>query len=618
MSLWTVVGISTQVEVSANGLTLTEPAGVANGDLLVACISYRSNAAFTAPSGWTNANAQNTGNTTANAAGSIGSARMDYQVRSGAPSLTWTRTGGDVARGTIIALRATGGTPVFDQASGTTLAANSTTASTTGITTVEDGEILVMLEGGARNITASNARATDPAQADWTEQQDNGSATGADVSLAVSTATKNELGATGTFNWTASATARHVTIVGAFRAKSNMAGSLGSFTLTGQSVASPFGVKWTATDSNTHVWSVSETQWTWSNANIGAAAADRIVLVGAADSRNGGLIDNITIGGVTATEVGDLTNSFLPSSGGWFYASLPTGTTANIVVNLNDDHTAGASVTLKVFALTGAKTPHFSEAENGELGDVETTIDISAKRGGATFGLGIGPATSALTATNPLAVWTGLTKEGTDLSFVGVTDAIRASWAAIWHAAVDTTYDVIYHSDGTSITEDDIFLTMIHFEPAGGVTTLVAAQGSFALNGQVATLRVARRLSMDFGSFALSGQAASLLYNRRLTSNFGAFSLTGIAVEFLKTIGFPVDYGSFALTGGEAILTVRLLGQWYPEGEGDTLWTPESGVDDNWTPENGVSGAWTQEATPASAWTPQGPPSNNWTPEDPL
>jgi len=143
---------------------------------------------------------------------------MAYIVRGGsAPDLVFTRTGGDVALGRIVAYApGSGETAAFDAGSANTLGANSTTVTTTEITVANDNTLLVMAECLADNTTASRARATDPDEFVWRERADSNTATGADTGLAVSDAFKLSSGATGTLTYTAGASSRHVCAVGAF------------------------------------------------------------------------------------------------------------------------------------------------------------------------------------------------------------------------------------------------------------------------------------------------------------------------------------------------------------------------------------------------------------------
>jgi hypothetical protein len=231
---WTYVGVSSVASANGGNITLTEPTGCQENDLLVAIVSYRSNAAFTDPgSPWVSVTSQNTGNTTANSTGSIGSGHMWYCIRgASAPGLTFTRTAGDIALGRIVAYRGNNITSsVLVTQTSTTLAAAATAVSVTGLTTANARDLIVFGFCGARNGSASAFRATDPATSsatasnetgsplvgDWQERADSGTTTGADTTLAIADAIRGAGGATGNLLCTASSSARHTVVAAAFR-----------------------------------------------------------------------------------------------------------------------------------------------------------------------------------------------------------------------------------------------------------------------------------------------------------------------------------------------------------------------------------------------------------------
>lgn len=81
--------------------------------------------------------------------------------------------------------------------------------------------------------------------------------------------------------------------------------------------------------------------------------------------------------------------------------------------------------------------------------------------------------------------------------------------------------------------------------------TLTAAQGSFALGGQTAALRVTRRAAAAQGAFALNGQTAAPRVGYRVPAAQGSFALSGQAAT-LGVTGSPVlvaAQGAFALNG---------------------------------------------------------------------
>jgi hypothetical protein len=228
---WGVPKIAASGSSASGNLTLSEPAGIAAGDLMLACIAYRSNAAFTVPGDWNLvATQQSSGDT--DATNGIASGLMMWKVRGGsAPTLTFNRTAGDVAIGLIIAYTGGHATTPYDTGSAATAGALSVAVSTAGFNTAEAGELIVAMTaaGDTLNVSAFDA-ATDPATASgaldtvslptagtWIEREDFSTGTGADTGLGIADAIRASAGATGTISATISGTGRHVMIAGAFK-----------------------------------------------------------------------------------------------------------------------------------------------------------------------------------------------------------------------------------------------------------------------------------------------------------------------------------------------------------------------------------------------------------------
>lgn len=194
---WSIVGLNTAVAVASGNVAMSEPAGVASGDLLVACIGYRSNVAFTLPTDWILCDESNTGNTATNASG-VGSAVMAYIIRgASAPALTFNRTGGNAAIGRIVAYRGVDQVSPFIAAS-----AAVATASSTGLTiptftaSRAAGDLVVVMFGGGGDTTLTSmgsptgatSGATDTTTAPGAaaqERQDSLTTSGADTTLAI-------------------------------------------------------------------------------------------------------------------------------------------------------------------------------------------------------------------------------------------------------------------------------------------------------------------------------------------------------------------------------------------------------------------------------------------------
>jgi hypothetical protein len=241
------VGVSAVVEAIATPLTLAEPAGVADGDLLVATIASRTTAT-TAPSGtgWTAVGSQNNNNILATTS-ALASGVMLYQVRSGTPTLSFTLPAGiSVAMGRIAAYRGNATTTPLDASTAVTTATGTTAVSVAGLTTTQDDDLIVALAAGGQeaawdafnNVTtpigASGATSTAgaPSASGWTERADSLTTTGVDTSLAIFDAVRTGTGATGNLTATASVSAGHVVIAGAFKIKppAVVAGLIGVWT----------------------------------------------------------------------------------------------------------------------------------------------------------------------------------------------------------------------------------------------------------------------------------------------------------------------------------------------------------------------------------------------------
>jgi hypothetical protein len=228
---WGVPKIGTRAEVASGNLTLTEPAGIAAGDVMIACIAYRSNAAFTVPGDWNLvATQQSSGDL--DATNGIASGLMMWAVRGGsAPTLTFNRTAGDVAHGLIIAYSG-GHTSPFNAGSAVTEASATSTTIAPNIASVVSGELAVAMvsAGDNLNTTVFNANAliqtnsgagtdttTAPTSDTWFRRFNLGTATGADSGLAIADGVANGSGTLTSPQASVSAAARHVMIVGVFK-----------------------------------------------------------------------------------------------------------------------------------------------------------------------------------------------------------------------------------------------------------------------------------------------------------------------------------------------------------------------------------------------------------------
>jgi len=236
MAGWELVGYTTATEVASGNLTLgttMNGRAIATGQLAIACIAYRSNAAFTLPAGWTLIEQENSGNTTVATTASIASGLMAYCIwNTGTPpGLTFTRTGGDVARGNIVFYSGNHATP-FDVSESVTLATASTLGTLPAITTSQADELIVLLSINADNINTNYAyMESDTATRSYNvwgfasptlswknfiKRFDSLTTTGADVGFAVLEMVKTSAGSTGDFRFS-TGNFRNVFIAAAFK-----------------------------------------------------------------------------------------------------------------------------------------------------------------------------------------------------------------------------------------------------------------------------------------------------------------------------------------------------------------------------------------------------------------
>jgi hypothetical protein len=85
----------------------------------------------------------------------------------------------------------------------------------------------------------------------------------------------------------------------------------------------------------------------------------------------------------------------------------------------------------------------------------------------------------------------------------------------------------------------------------------VAALGTFTLSGlnNNLTAVVSNRLIAATGSYALNGVASNVAYNRKAAAATGAFALTGVAAASLRAYAVAAVRGVYALAGQDATLS---------------------------------------------------------------
>jgi hypothetical protein len=288
VATWQFIGVTVVTDVATNNITLTEPTGVQQGDLLVGCIAFRSAAAtgFTLPAGWTLVDEVVTNNTTANSTAGVGSAHMAYIIRgSSAPDLTWTRSSGaNAALGRVIAYRNAAQTSTKDTNNNATTATNTTAISVAGVTTSQANDLLVAMIGAGRNSTMSAFNSTTPGTSSgatssdldnpltttWKERADSGTATGGDTDLAIYDAVKATAGATGNLTATALNGAGHAVVVGAFKIVDDSA-QTSPTTVTGYQISNTAS-DLTGVGQNKALVTSGATAGSWSGQSLGSAS----------------------------------------------------------------------------------------------------------------------------------------------------------------------------------------------------------------------------------------------------------------------------------------------------------------------------------------------------------
>ena len=165
--VWDFVAVGTSVESVATGHTLTEPAGAAQGDLLVAVISSRiaSTTSITLPSAEWSLVTEQKANNVLTTTSAVASGMMAQCLRGASPpSYVFTHpVAPSVALGRVVAYRGVhGGKPRNTQNSATT-AINTTAINVAGVTTTEPNVLLVVAVCGGQEATLSAFdAATDP------------------------------------------------------------------------------------------------------------------------------------------------------------------------------------------------------------------------------------------------------------------------------------------------------------------------------------------------------------------------------------------------------------------------------------------------------------------------
>lgn len=140
------------------------------------------------------------------------------------------------------------------------------------------------------------------------------------------------------------------------------------------------------------------TTYTFAAQPLGAAAADRYIVVGV-QRRPAATVSAVTVGGVSATQVVTATNS--DNAVSLWIAAVPTGTTGDVVVTLS---TGVLRCAIQVYRLTGIASPvPYHTVTGSGTGTASGALNIPAG------GVAIGCAVQGTTTT--AATWAGLTED---------------------------------------------------------------------------------------------------------------------------------------------------------------------------------------------------------------
>lgn len=151
----------------------------------------------------------------------------------------------------------------------------------------------------------------------------------------------------------------------------------------------------------------SSTSYTFNNIDIGTATGDRLVVIGVTalgGSFSSGTISGLTINGVSATEAIQTPNNDNFTRTAIFYLSVTSGTTANIVATLSAGSAARCFITSYALYGLGSTTPLSTNTNAASTQSLTNTVDTAI--GSIIISLG---SVNALTTMN----WTNVNQDFT-------------------------------------------------------------------------------------------------------------------------------------------------------------------------------------------------------------
>jgi len=133
-------------------------------------------------------------------------------------------------------------------------------------------------------------------------------------------------------------------------------------------------------------------EYTFAGKDIGAVASDRVIAVGVGTSSgtNAAVISSVTIGGISATKAIS-SNAEENSLSDIWYATVPTGTTATVVVTYTLEQQRCGIGVWAVYNSSGAPTA--TAEDNQDIADASavtsTTINVPANGGVLAYACGV-------------------------------------------------------------------------------------------------------------------------------------------------------------------------------------------------------------------------------------
>lgn len=181
----------------------------------------------------------------------------------------------------------------------------------------------------------------------------------------------------------------------------------------------------------------TSSSYTFNSVNIGAASAQRTVVIAVSwnAGASGRLLNSATIGGVSATLLQTSSAAGFERSA-IIYASVPSGTTANVVLNFNGTITNGIAIgVFRLLNVTTVTSPVF-DAHNNTTTTYTTNISVNA--GDYVI--------SALGVGNGVANWTNTTERYTytkSADYLEGASTTASTTGTLSISATGSTYGVL-------------------------------------------------------------------------------------------------------------------------------------------------------------------------------